>query len=776
MKLHGPIFKILKLRKDENFDIWQMETFDELISMNVDICKLIDKDIELIFEVVNRGQGTMKLFKGNFMKSGLNMITINNADIVGTVGTADAADDVDAASATTLSTCPIITRTIPIPPTTTTADETLVKLEKALYMRKSKQVANWQIQLMKEKLKELKKKFFNLNPETFIIKLIIPIPSHPLKLKTTEAEVIKSDEMDLCMRDIEESQEDSRIKRKYPEIFYDDFKISNGDLRALKGILLQRSEGIPVDAANLLWTHREYLSRRFPSGIIQFVESVQWWLAESDPTEIDEAMRVIKNWRFPCDKGIKMEIGSMLMVEMCKLNGLNDSVVWLNVFKKLITDESGFRKKFRSALILFLTRKETAGLKELKQFFKQVLFGEGEINQVSELYWRLKTLENDFELFEEYKKGLSNELMAELRKQEKLFEAIETVLMSAQKIKGPRSIKLEFIKKSLDDPESGIPSATQQHPLIPGLLQDDGRVAAIVSDRSNLFKSTSFTVLLVFLRLNQEREHLSLPIIFKKGDDLRRDSACLRVFRAIWDIWRDEGGLKLFPKELLYGVTALSNDFGLVEFIESVPLSKIVNVEEEGGAGEWALVKHLNSLNEKESTRNFLTSCVGFSLLTYLLGIGDRHLDNLLLTPQGRLLHIDFSFVFGADPKPFPPPIKITREMVRGFEGGSVSGGGGGNLGDNSSNFEKWSEFKGLCFTALTLLRRKSPLILSLIECEYPATHTQQYQQFVRERLGVMVSQAEAVQRLDKLMEESRVAMFPVVMETIHKWVQYWKS
>jgi len=273
--------------------------------------------------------------------------------------------------------------------------------------------------------------------------------------------------------------------------------------------------------------------------------------------------------------------------------------------------------------------------------------------------------------------------------------------------------------------------------------------------------------------LNQEGDHLSLPIIFKKGDDLRRDSACLRVFRAIWDIWRDEGGLELFPKELLYGVTALSNDFGLVEFIESVPLSKIVNVEEEGSAGEWALVKHLNSLNEKESTRNFLTSCVGFSLLTYLLGIGDRHLDNLLLTPQGRLLHIDFSFVFGADPKPFPPPIKITREMVRGFEGGS---GSADNNGETSSNFEKWNEFKGLCFTALTLLRRKSPLILSLIECEYPAAQTQQYQQFVRERLGVMVSQAEAVQRLDKLMEESRVAMFPVVMETIHKWVQYWKS
>ncbi|KAK6050287.1 hypothetical protein COOONC_12211 [Cooperia oncophora] len=66
---------------------------------------------------------------------------------------------------------------------------------------------------------------------------------------------------------------------------------------------------------------------------------------------------------------------------------------------------------------------------------------------------------------------------------------------------------------------------------------------------------------------------------------------------------------------------------------------------------------------------NYVRSLAGYCVMCYVLGVGDRHLDNLLLCENGRIFHVDFGFILGRDPKPLPPPMKLTNEMLQAMGG-----------------------------------------------------------------------------------------------------------
>ena len=104
-----------------------------------------------------------------------------------------------------------------------------------------------------------------------------------------------------------------------------------------------------------------------------------------------------------------------------------------------------------------------------------------------------------------------------------------------------------------------------------------------------------------------------------------------------------------------------------------------------------------------EAQQEFTHTSAVMSMVGYILGLGDRHGENLLLhVPTGGVMHCDFSYIFWIGEKlRFPEivPYRLTRNMVDAM----------GVLGVEAG-------FQAVCEVALALFRTNKDALLSVIE------------------------------------------------------------
>ena len=238
--------------------------------------------------------------------------------------------------------------------------------------------------------------------------------------------------------------------------------------------------------------------------------------------------------------------------------------------------------------------------------------------------------------------------------------------------------------------------------------------------------------------------------IVKVGDDCRMDVMALQVVSVLKKAFRSSGlELFLYP----YGVIPTGYECGLIEVVP--------NTKSRSGLGElsdrglWQIFKQKfgkQGSREFETARmNFIKSCAGYAVASYILWAKDRHNGNLLLDDDGHLIHIDFGFILGISPGGNlgfeNAGFKMSHEMCQLID----------PLGNKKS--KEYVYFKKLCIRGYLAARNVAQEIFDLVslmqDSGLPCFDYKKPLAALKLRLGANLNTNEAAARFEGVVEDA---------------------
>ena len=524
------------------------------------------------------------------------------------------------------------------------------------------------------------------------------------------------------------------------------------------------------EETDLVWKFRYHLTRD-KRALTKFVKSVNW----ADQSESKQAIQVLGRWTaIDVDDALELlgpsfDNPGVRSYAVDRLRKADDDELLLYLLQLVqalkyehVSAESAQEITQDSSLARFLIQRAAANFM-LGNYFYWYLMVEcddhspvqGEDNR--EIYRRV-AYEFVVDL-EKHPGGPQNRKT--LLRQAEMVAVLSKIASEVKASSESIAKKGERVKHLLADPKNEL--ITFDPPLAMP-LDPSVKVTGVVPDQVTVFKSSLNPIKVAFRTTTGG----TYPIIFKLGDDLRQDQLVIQIITLMDQLLQKENlDLKLSP----YKILATSTSAGASQFVQSQSLSSIVGRFRNNPA--LAYLRHHNPDDRQplgvrqETLDTYVRSCAGYCVITYILGVGDRHLDNLLLAPDGHFFHADFGFILGRDPKPFAPAMKLSKEMVDCM-GGVQS--------------EHYKQFRQYCFLAYTALRKSSNLILNLfslmVDANIPDIRLEPDKAVlkVRERFHLELSEEEAILYFGRVIDDTLTAFAPVVLDKLHEWAQAFRA
>ncbi|KAL5014906.1 hypothetical protein ScPMuIL_009176 [Solemya velum] len=266
---------------------------------------------------------------------------------------------------------------------------------------------------------------------------------------------------------------------------------------------------------------------------------------------------------------------------------------------------------------------------------------------------------------------------------------------------------------------------------------------------------------------NADLDGTPVNIIYKSGDDLRQDMLTLQILQLMDSIWKSEG---LDLRINAYGCIATGHERGVIEVVTES--DTIANIQQEMKAGAFdktAIYRWLKKKNPSEQSLNnaveeFTLSCAGYTVATYVLGIGDRHNDNIMIKCTGQIFHIDFGHFLGRFKSKFGfrrerVPFVLTKHFMYVITKADTEP-------KNADVFQKY------CQNAYLILRQHGTLLIRLfmmmLTSGIPQLTSVSDVDYLKEMLALQFSEDEARRKFADTCKKALNSLSPTLNWFIH--------